>query len=114
MTYRYFRLAGGANGDWPFDHPVQIGTILRIRIESGDALPGSAWNESTKEWVEPKWVEVGDPASGVRIPSPTDWDALLTFIGEREHNDDWGVPCVYTKDLRALIEELRTGVPATV
>lgn len=114
MTYRYFKLVGGADGDWPFDHPVQIGTILRIRLES-DTLPGSAWNESTKEWVEPKWAEVGDPARGAtKAPSPDDWDTLLAYIGENEHDDDWQVSCVYTQGLRALIEELRTGVPASV
>jgi hypothetical protein len=30
-------------------------------------------------------------------------EAVRAYIREHEHLDDWGVPCVYTDDLRKLI-----------
>lgn len=105
--YRYFKLAGAEGGEWPFDHPIKIGAIIRLHVGSGDALPSNAWNDSTKDWVQAKWVEVGDPATGERPPSLSDWDSIIGFIGENEREDDWGVKCVSTERLRELINELR-------
>lgn len=35
-------------------------------------------------------------------------NAVHAYINENEHPDDWGVPCVYTKDLRAILTTVST------
>lgn len=60
-----YRLDGADGGEWPNDHPLQPGDIVRINLNEGTRLIRDVWNEQTSDWVSARWSEVPDPSLGV-------------------------------------------------
>ena len=70
--WRYFRLEGARDGAaWPSDRNyIQPGEVTRRRD-----LPDpqkAVFNEETKDWVWPIWVEVDDPRLALSTSSGSD------------------------------------------
>lgn len=61
---RYYKLTGTDGGEWPEDHVLQLGTIIRVAA-STSKRPGSVFNHATRDWVTPIWTETSDPRAQV-------------------------------------------------
>jgi hypothetical protein len=85
--YRYFRLDGAESGVWPANAGYDVGAVIRINLSAGGRLPGMAWNDETKDWVQPRWIETSDP-SVPKAPDDGLREAVLAYIGVHEHDDE--------------------------
>ena len=57
---RYYRLARTDGGPLPESSTLKVGAIIRVP-RSNSPKPGAQWNDETKCWVSPIWVECEDP-----------------------------------------------------
>lgn len=56
----YLKLTSAEGGEWPADHVLTIGSVIRVD-SMRSPRPGPVFNNVTSEWVSPRWTEVSDP-----------------------------------------------------